>query len=53
MNARRYPGGVEPSLAWLFFLAAIILFILAVFVDEHSRDFMLWGLAAFAGGHVL
>lgn len=44
---------VEPTLAWLFFIAAVILFILAVFVDEHSRDFMLWGLASFAAGHIL
>jgi uncharacterized integral membrane protein len=43
----------NPNLSWLFYIAAIILFILAIFIDENQMDLMLAGLAAFAAGHLV
>ena len=36
----------------VFFLAAALLFILAIFVNEHEADLLYAGLASFAAGHV-
>jgi peptidoglycan/LPS O-acetylase OafA/YrhL len=36
----------------LLLLVAVVLFVIAVFSDEHYADLLAWGLAAFAAAFV-
>jgi hypothetical protein len=47
MNDRNLTG-----LRLLAFVAAIVLFILAIFIEENQFDLLAAGLAAFAAAHI-
>ncbi len=37
----------------ILLLAAVVVFVIAVFSDEHYADLLAWGLAAFAAAFVV